>query len=156
MKKIISFSFIFSLVIVSIAFAGEPKVYSNEDLDSYRHNTDDSKAAFPEGYETTEQYIARREKEEALKDAHYGKQAIEIDRICREEVRHREGLQQQEDIKEEIQILKGNLAVQRYGDYPWVKVARDQTRKRFSPQEFYYNCIKDSGIPPKYFGLDRW
>jgi len=130
-----------------------PKVFSDKDLEQYGHNPD---ATFPEGHETIEQYKAKKEQEEALEDAFYEKQAIEIDRICLEEARHRESLQQQEDLKEEIQILGGNLSVQKYGDYPGAKVAHDKTRKRFSRKEFYYNCIKASDIPPKYFGLDHW
>jgi hypothetical protein len=144
------------LLLTFPVYAGDkqsPRAYTDEDLEQYSHGPD---AVFPEGHETIEQYEAKKEQERTLEDVYYDKQAIEIDRICREEARHREDLQHQEDIKEEIEILRGNLAVQKYGAYPGVKVARDRTRERFSSQKFYYNCIKDSGIPPKYFGLDRW
>ncbi len=147
---------IFPLFFCLPAYAGEPKVFTNEDLDRYRLSTDDSKAVLPGGYETPDEFWSRKKREEAAEQELYRKKATEVSRFCMEESRQAEVNQQQEDLKEEIQILRGNLAVQKYGDSPGVKVARDRTRKRFTREEFYYDCIKASGIPPEYFGLDRW
>jgi hypothetical protein len=156
MNKLIIMTFI--LIFTFPAYAEDkqsPKAYSDEDLEQIRSYPD---AVFPDSHETIEQYLIKKEQEEhekALEDIHYKKQAIEIERICREETRYRANLQQQEDIKEEIEILRGDIAVQKYGEFPGAKIGHDQTRKRFSSQDFYINCIKESGLPLKYFGLDH-